>query len=394
MDITALLWGLGGTAGLAWLGLLLVWGGFWRCDQRLDGTLPDLATWPDVVAIVPARNEADVLPTSLTSLLTQTYPGPLQIVLVDDQSTDGTGRVAQDLAAQAGASHRLQLIPGTPLPAGWSGKLWAMEQGLNWVRARPAGPTYLLLTDADIAHDPDNLRQLVSKAEREHLALVSLMVKLRCQSQWEKLLIPAFVFFFQKLYPFPWVNTPQRRLAAAAGGCILVRHDTLEQAGGLAVLREALIDDCTLAQKIKAQNPRIWLGLTETTFSLRPYDTLDSVWRMVARTAYTQLAYSPWLLVGSVLGMTWLYLLAPAGLWGSLAAGRPALALLFLVTWGLMTLAYLPTVRFYRLSPLWAVTLPLTGFLYTLMTLDSARRHYQGRGGAWKGRVYPAVGKP
>jgi hopene-associated glycosyltransferase HpnB len=240
----------------------------------------------------------------------------------------------------------------------------------------------------------DNLKQLVTKAEQEHLDLVSLMVLLRCQSFWEKLLIPAFVFFFQKLYPFPWVNQPQHSMAAAAGGCILVRREALIAVGGIEVIRKALIDDCALGAAIKGnrkadgQTGRIWLGLTTTTTSLRPYPSLQSIWEMVARTAFTQLGYSFALLFLSLVGMTLLYALAPAGLLLGWATGKWAIALSFGLAWLFMTIAYWPTIRLYKLSPLWALTLPFVGILYTLMTLDSAMRHIQGRGGAWKGRVY------
>jgi hopene-associated glycosyltransferase HpnB len=376
---------------LIWLVLLLAWGQFWRSDQRLPEVTSTLEEWPDVCAIVPARNEADVLPQSLKSLLTQDYPGNFTVILVDDQSTDGTGSVAQQIAVGLGQASALQVVTTDSLPAGWAGKLWAMHQGVEVLQQQGDSP-YLLFTDADIYHAPDNVRALVAKAEQEHRDLVSLMVLLRCETLWEKLLIPAFVFFFQKLYPFRWVNNPQRQRAAAAGGCILLRSQALQAAGGLIAIKDALIDDCSLAAEVKSLGPSgtIWLGLTSSTISLRPYTTLGSIWTMVARTAFTQLNYSPLLLIGSIVGMSLVYWVPPLSLLYGCVAGDKGVALAGVITWLLMSLAYWPTIRLYRLSPLWTLTLPLIALLYNLMTLDSARRHWQGKGGAWKGRVYPA----
>lgn len=377
-----------------WVGLLLMWGQFWRCDQRLDDPIVSPAQTetplPAICAVIPARNEADMLPSTLRSLLAQTYPGPFQIVLVDDHSTDGTTDVARKTAAALGQSDRLTVLPAEPLPPGWTGKLWAMEQGTRLAQTLSPAPAYLLLTDADIQHDPGNLWQLVAKAQQDQLDLVSLMVRLRCQSSWEKLLIPAFVFFFQKLYPFPLVNRPDSPMAAAAGGCMLIRQVTLAKIGGVAAVRQALIDDCALAQAVKGQDRkgRIWLGLTQSTRSLRPYDTLDTIWDMVTRTAYTQLNYSPLLLMGTLIGMTLVYLVPPIAAITGLLTGNWLIALIGFVTWLLMGLAYLPTIRLYQLSPLWAFSLPAIAVLYTLMTLDSAMRHWRGQGGGWKGRTY------
>ncbi|MDX2244901.1 MAG: glycosyltransferase [Leptolyngbyaceae cyanobacterium bins.302] len=425
-----------------WVGLLTLWGGFWTCDQRLEEgkgarrkasgirhqelgirspesgvrsqelsihspthplihssthpfpnpqPLTPNSNLPFVCAVIPARNEADMIPHALRSLLQQDYPGQFQIVLVDDQSTDGTGDVAQKTAAELGKTEQLTVIQAEPLPAGWTGKLWAMEQGDRYTQTLSPQPEYLLFTDADIEHDRGNLSQLVAKATQDKLELISLMVLLRCQSFWEKLLIPAFVFFFQKLYPFPLVNNPNSKIAAAAGGCILIRHDALAKIGGLQILRQALIDDCSLAKAVKGTTPTshgIWLGLTQTTRSLRPYDSLQTIWDMVARTAYTQLNYSPSLLVGTVFGMTLVYLVSPIATFTGLFTANWMLGLAGLAGWALMTLAYLPTIRLYRLSPLWAVNLPAIALLYNLMMIDSAIRHWRGKGGSWKGRVY------
>ena len=275
---------------LIWLYLLGWRGGFWQADQRLAENLPTLITYPSIIAVVPARNEADVLPVSLNSLLTQDYPGNFSVILVDDRSTDGTAEVAQEIAENINQSERLTIISGEPLPGGWSGKLWAMEQGIQYIKKLSIVPDYLLFTDADIKHHPTNLKELAAKAVSEDLDLVSLMVLLRCESFWEKFLIPAFVFFFQKLYPFPWVNDPINKLAAAAGGCILIHHTALERMGGLPTISQTLIDDCSLAAAVKSSQPgtKIWLGLTDKTCSLRDYPSLKSLWDLVARTAFTQ----------------------------------------------------------------------------------------------------------
>ena len=379
----------------AWVWLLLLHGRFWLADQRLPASTPAPARWPAVVAVVPARNEADVIGQAIAGHLAQDYPGAFRVILVDDESADGTAAVARAAAGERAA--RLTILRAPPREPGWVGKLWALESGLRSV-ATP--PTYWWLTDADIGHPPDTLRRLVAKAEADRRALVSLMVKLWCQSAWERLLIPAFVFFFQKLYPFPRANDDRARLAAAAGGCVLLRADTLAAAGGLAAMKSAVIDDCTLAALVKPAARRqglgIWLGLADggperASRSLRPYAGLGEIWKMVARSAYTQLRHNPLLLLGTTLGMALLYLAPPLltltwpwhgdALAGGLAAGA----------WLLLATSEAPTLRLYGLSPLRGLLLPLAGLLYAAMTLDSARRHWRGRGATWKGRV--AAGK-
>jgi hopene-associated glycosyltransferase HpnB len=339
-----------------------------------------------VCVIIPARNEADVIPVSLRSLLLQDYPGKFTIFLVDDQSSDGTAHIAEGVAYALDKTQQLQIVTSTSLPPGWTGKLWAMEQGLQ--TASTLTPDYFLLTDADIEHDPSNLHRLVAKAEAQKLDLVSIMVRLRCQSFWEQLLIPAFVFFFQKLYPFSWVNNPKKANAAAAGGCILIHSEALNRIGGLQIIRQALIDDCSLAKAVKSTHGKIWLGLSTLTYSLRPYDSLKTIWDMVARSAYTQLNYSPFLLIGSLLGMTLVYLLPPIAIIFGLVLGNWIITLISFIGYLLMTFAYFPIIRFYKCSPVFAFSLPIIAFLYTSMTIDSALQHWQGRGGAWKGRVY------
>ncbi len=391
---------------IIWVILLVNRGGFWQINPVLETEeeKTPLSSLPKICAIIPARNEANLLPATLTSLFSQNYPGRFEIFLVDDNSTDGTRETAIAIAAGLQKTPQLHVIHGQPLPVGWSGKLWAVEQGIR--QASELEPDYFLLTDADILHDINNLHRLVTKAVRENLDLASIMVRLRCESFWEKLLIPAFVFFFQKLYPFQWVNNPQKSTAAAAGGCILIRRQALERIGGIECVRQALIDDCALAKKVKlgvgngerekrqqedsSPTPSlpIWLGLSSLTKSLRSYDSLDSVWDMVARTAFTQLNYSPFLLLGTLLGMFLVYLVSPLGLILGLLMGNWFVAGFGLLGWLLMSLAYFPTVNFYQCSPLFAFCLPIIGLLYTLMTFDSALRHWQGKGGAWKGRVY------
>ncbi|KAM3097233.1 glycosyltransferase [Phormidesmis sp. 146-12] len=371
-----------------WIYLLCFRGQFWRTDQRLHAShLTPQASRPSVCVIIPARNEADLLSATLRSLLTQDYSGSLQIFLVDDHSTDGTADVARETAATLGKSDQLQILSAAPLPTGWTGKLWALDQGIQ--KAMTLQPDYFLLTDADIEHDRTNLQQLIDKAESDDRELVSLMVRLRCQSVWEQLLIPAFVFFFEKLYPFRWINQPDNKTAGAAGGCSLIRREAMVRIGGIQAIRQALIDDCALAQVIKLSgSKRIWLGLTESAHSLRPYDSLETIWNMVARTAFTQLNYSPLLLMGTLIGMTIVYLVPLIGAIFGFVTGLWLFAFINLFTYLLMSMMYLPIIRFYR-CPVWlAFCLPAIGFLYTLMTLDSARCHWQGKGGSWKGRVY------
>jgi hopene-associated glycosyltransferase HpnB len=378
-----------------WVGLIGWRGQFWQADQRLKVQVTDLQVWPSVCAVIPARNEAKLLPITLRSLLLQDYPGSFELILVDDQSTDGTATIAKTVAQALEKPQELHLLCAEPLPPAWTGKLWALEQGIRYAQMLTPPPDYFLLTDADIEHEAGNLRALVAKAKQENLDLVSLMVLLRCQSFWEQLLIPAFVFFFQKLYPFRWVNDPELPTAAAAGGCILIAREALSRVGGIQTVRQALIDDCALAQAVKSNaqyNPdvkgRIWLGLSSSTRSLRPYPSLATIWEMVTRTAFTQLNYSPWLLLGTLIAMTLIYAVPPAGVVVGGLTGNWYGAIAGLLGWLLMAWAYLPTIQFYKCSPWLAFCLPAIALVYTLMTLGSALRHWRGQGGAWKGRVY------
>lgn len=373
----------------AWLYLLLFNGGFWLSGEREEAEqnkYPEPRVWPRVTAVIPARNEADMLPASLTSLVQQNYPGAFSIVLVDDQSTDGTADVARAIAA---ASQReITIIGGTPLPPRWTGKVWAMHQGIATASAGDAPPDYLLLTDADIGYRPDVLKSLVIGSTANGRAMTSVMAKLKCDSLAERWLVPAFIFFFEMLYPFRRVNRRGDRTAAAAGGCMLVDRTALERAGGIAAIRGALIDDCALGKLLKTQGP-IWLGLSDRVLSLRPYETFDDIRRMVARSAYAQLRYSPILLAGTVFAMLAIYVAPPVL---AVLGGYPA-NMLAAVTYLLMFIAYQPTLRFYNRSPLWGLALPLIAMAYVGFTLDSAYQHVRGRGGLWKGRVQAEVGR-
>jgi hopene-associated glycosyltransferase HpnB len=358
-----------------WLYLLLLHRGFWLLRERDTAAVTQPAAWPSVVAVVPARNEADVIQQSVGSLVAQEYPGPFHIVLVDDLSDDGSADLARGLG-----SDRLTVLAGGPRPSGWTGKLWAMQQGSDL--ATTLQPEFFWFTDADIAHSPDNLRQLVARAESGGRVLVSLMARLHCKSTAEHFLIPAFVFFFDMLFPFGAVNNPRSKVAAAAGGCMLARRAALEKAGGIAAIRHNIIDDCALGRAMKAQGP-VWLGLTDRAVSLRPYPHISDIRHMVTRTAYAQLGYSPLVLVGTLLGLAMVYL-APV-MTALFAWGVSQLAGWF--AWIIMAVMFQPILRFYRLSPLWGLALPLIGVFYAAFTLESAFMHWAGKGGMWKGRA-------
>ncbi len=403
-------------AAAAWAYLLLFHGGFWRARETdaAAAAAPAPAEWPTVVAVVPARDEAAVIGLSLASLLAQNYPGHFRIVLVDDNSTDATATIARATphpcylrlhlplpqgervsagqlppsplegegnAQRSGARERergrLTILHGTPLPPNWTGKLHAVAQGI----AAAPDAAYLWLTDADIAHAPDTLASLVARATADTLVLGSLMARLRTATLAERAIVPAFVFFFQMLYPFSRVNRPANPIAAAAGGCMLIRADALARAGGIASIRGALIDDCAMGRLMKRQGP-IRLSLTHRSVSLRAYSWRE-LWAMIARSAYAQLGYSPWLLAGAVAAMAAIFFAPPLL---ALTAASPARAL-GAVAWAAMALAFQPMLRFYRLSPLWAVAIPLIAAFYLAATIASALQHWRGQGGMWKGRA-------
>ena len=369
---------LGIVSILVWLGLIVGWHGFWRADQRLQLKPEALGSWPSVVAVMPARDEAATIPFSLTSLIEQRYAGPYEIVLADDSSSDDTVAMAGRLASETEA--KLTVVEAGPLPAGWAGKIWTLHRGIEEARRRQ--PDYYWLNDADIAHKPQVLASLIAHAENERLALASLMVKLSTHGLWEKLLVPAFIFYFALLYPFRAVNDPSKPIAGAAGGSLLVRRDALEAIGGIAAIKDAIIDDCALARAVKGSGRRIWIGLAERSRSLRRYRRLGDFWAMVTRSAYPQLGYSPLRLALALLGLGLAFLVPPLLL---LTAGAAALA--GLIAWGLMSFAYAPTVQYYGLSPLWAMTLPLAALLFAAMTIASAIGYYRGQPAKWRGRA-------
>jgi hopene-associated glycosyltransferase HpnB len=421
-------------SAVAWLYLVAARGGFWLTSQRLPagmrggGPGPDAGpghgrgpgpargpeAWPAVAAVVPARNEAESLPVTLPALLAQEYPGPFSVFLVDDNSDDETGAIAAELgdkAARDGGAP-LTVVRGRPRPVGWAGKVWAMAQGFaaatgaaatgaaatgaaTGTGATGAAPRYVLFTDADIAWGPHALRDLVAAAEADDRALLSQMALLRAETGWERLIVPAFVYFFAQLYPFRKVNDPKSGTAAAAGGCMLVRRSALEAVGGLEPIKGALIDDVALGTLLKKHGNRTWLGLTTDISSARPYPDLASLWHMIARSAYVQLRYNPLLLAGTLAGLLLLYVAPPAGVLAALIAaaagaggGTVAVAgLAGLAGWALMTASYVPMLRLYRLSAFRSPTLPLIALLYAAMTADSARRHYSGRAVSWRGRA-------
>lgn len=357
-----------------WVGLLAARDGFWLARETDEEPVAEPKAWPDVIAVVPARDEADVIRRAIGSLVAQDYPGSLRIVLVDDGSTDGTSDIAR-----AAGSDRLTVVSGSPPPRDWTGKLWAMQNGIE---EAGTSPRYLWFTDADIEHAPSALRSLVARAEHDGLAMNSLMAELRCESVAEKAFVPAFVFFFQMLYPFARVNRPSSRLAAAAGGCMLVNRASLESAGGLSPIKDAIIDDCALGALMKSEGP-IRLTLTRRCRSIRPYGGWREIGAMISRSAYAQLGYSPLLLLGTLAGMGFVYVnplvLAVAGPGWLHGAGC--------VAWLMMAIAFQPMLRFYGRSPIWGFALPLIGLFYLGATWRSAWQHWQGHGGMWKGRA-------
>ncbi|HKU24308.1 MAG TPA: glycosyltransferase [Candidatus Sulfotelmatobacter sp.] len=358
---------------LIWIYLIAARGRFWRVALPV---IPTLKSAPAVSVIIPARNEAEVIAGAVRSLLRQDYPGPLQIFVVDDHSSDPTAEIVRGIAS---ADERIALLQSAPLTSGWTGKMWALAQGVEQAAKSP--PEYFLFTDADIVHAPDSVASLVALAQAGNRDMVSMMVKLHCESFAEHLLIPAFVFFFFMLYPPEWVNNLDFRTAAAAGGDILIRSDALTRIGGIAAIRNELIDDCALAREVKRGGP-IWLGLTEKAWSIRPYDNFGVIGRMISRNAFYQLRHSLWLLVGTILGLAITYIAPPVAiLFGSWAAFLGGAG------WLMMSLAFWPILRFYSLSPLWAPALPLIAAFYGGATLHSAVQYWMGTGGEWKGRV-------
>lgn len=375
---------------LAWIGLLTGRGNYWRADQRLERA-PSPKQWPAIAVIIPARDESDTIGPVISSHMACRYRGNLTIILVDDQSSDGTGHIAKTAAqASANTDVTFHLITASHLPNGWTGKLWALQQGLEAAKTMAPEAQYLLLTDADIVHAPDTLQNLVAKAEYDGTSLTSLMARLDCRGFWGNLAVPAFIYFFQKLYPFQWSNDPWHKMAASAGGCALVRRRALDRTGGVKAIKGALIDDCALARNIKgASERRTWLGLADReVISLRDNKSLASIWTMVARTAFTQLDYSWLQLIATIIAMTLIYLAAPLIILTSGYHGSTSAASIALAAWVIQAITYRPTTKLYGQHWLFVFTLPISAFLYTMMTISSGWQHFRQRGGAWKGRQY------
>ena len=375
-----------GCAGLLiWLSLALFRGGFWRLAKCF---LPEHSEGREparVAAVIPARNEAESIASAVNSLLSQNYAGSIRVIVVDDDSSDGTASVAFEAAATVNARERLTVLRSERLQPGWTGKLWAVSQGIR--EAMKWNPDYLLLTDADIVHDKSNVAQLVAWAEEQSLDLTSLMVKLNCASTADRLLMPAFVYFFFLLYPPRWTSQAKRRTASAAGGCMLVRPEALERIGGIGAIRGEIIDDCALARALKQTGSRLWIGLSKSTQSRRAYGSFGEIGQMISRTAFNQLRHSTAILAGTIAGLIVTYLL-PVML---LMTGRPLAAILGGAAWLLMAATYLPMVRFYGLPIIWTLTLPFAAAFYMAATIHSAWKHWTGRGGEWKGRAQDMV---
>ncbi len=373
---------------LIWIYLLWGRGGFWRVSRNLaPQTIPPPPPAKHLVVVIPARDEAAGIAAAVKSLLNQEFPTPLHIIVVDDGSTDGTAGVAHAAALQAGKANQLTVIEGQPLPPGWTGKLWAVSQGV--AHAQALSPDYLLFTDADIQHANRSVAGLLSTPEAGRFDLASYMVKLACVSAAEKALIPAFVYFFLQLYPPAWISSPAHATAGAAGGCILIRADALQRIGGISAIRSEVIDDCALARAVKRSGGQVWMRLTDSAASVRSYGSFREIGRMISRTAFNQLQHSALLLLGAVLGLFFTYLLPPL----LMLSGRPLPILFGISAWLLMSISYLPMVRFYGVSKLWSLCLPAIAALYTAATIHSALRYWSGQGGQWKGRVQDVRGR-
>jgi hopene-associated glycosyltransferase HpnB len=358
-----------------WINLLVARGQFWRVHEDPPEPRP-LENWPRVVVIVPARNEAATISHAISSLAKQDYPGEFSIIIVDDHSEDATAALAQQAANTSGVLRRVKIHSAAPLAPGWTGKLWALNEGIRVATNHSA--EFFWFTDADIEHAPDTLRRLVSRAEQESLDLASLMVLLQAKTIPERLLIPPFLYFFLMLYPPRWIVDSKTRTAGAAGGCILLRR-----IGGIVAIRGEVIDDCALARAVKKSGGKVWMGLTRASVSLRSYETFAGIRDLIARTAFTQLHYSFLLLIATLAGLLVTYLLA----WISFFTLDDPGWILASTAISIMTATYGTTVRFYGLPWLWALTLPFAAIFYGYATFLSAVRYWLGRGGQWKGRA-------
>jgi len=379
MPLVAVIFGL--LCAVAWIYLLAAHGNFWKVWRLGSHVSPADTVNGTIAVVIPARDEAEVIGATVQSLLEQSCAPAVRVFVVDDHSADGTAEVARQAAQACGRAEAVMVISGRALPAGWTGKLWAVQQGVE--QAARIDPDFLLLTDADIHHGRSSVATLVAIAESGNYDLASFMVKLHCRSFAEKLLIPAFVFFFFMLYPPEWIGDIRRKVAGAAGGCMMIRPQALQKAGGMASIRGQIIDDCALAKAVKASGGRVWLGVTPDTMSTREYVSFGEIERMISRTAFNQLRHSATLLIASIAGLAIAYLL-PLAL---LLSGNTMLVALGALCWLLMAIAYAPMVRFYGLSAAWALTLPAPASFYMIATVHSAVKFWSGRGGEWKGRA-------
>ena len=363
-----------------WVYLFFLRGSFWQLQEDTTNT-ESLDRWPRVVAVVPARNEAETIARSIASLSKQDYPGEFSVIVVDDHSEDGTAALALKAAEEAGAPGQISGHSAADLPSGWTGKVWAMDEGVR--AAANKAPEFFWFTDADIEHAPDTLRRLVSSAEKESLDLASLMVLLQARTFPERLLIPPFLYFFLMLYPPRWIADPKTRTAGAAGGCILLRRSALEGIGGLAAIRGEVIDDCALARAVKKSGGKIWMGLTRASVSLRSYGSFSEIRDLIARTAFTELRYSFFLLIATLIALFVTYVLPLI----SFFQGEDPAWFLAATAICLMAVSFGVTVRFYNLRFFWALTLPVAATFYAYATCVSALRYGLGRGAQWKGRA-------
>ncbi len=387
--LSALSFILASLALAIWVYLLLGRGGFWLTTTYDDlQPQPAATSWPGIAVVVPARNEAESIADCVVTILQQPYPGAMSMVLIDDQSSDDTAALARKAAASIGATDRLTVLAGRDLPSGWTGKMWAVQQGLDHVASWTEQPEFVLLTDADIVYSGDVVMRLVARAQSKNLAMASIMAKLRCVSFAERFLIPAFIFFFEMLYPFSWVARANHATAAAAGGCLLARWSALQKIGGISSIRGALIDDCTLGAKLKTQGP-IWLGFSNYVRSVRPSERIEQVGRMISRSAFAQLRYSVAILIG-VMALMALVFLVPVAV---TLCGNGINRVFAGLSWLLMALAFQPTLRYYEQSPFWGLALPAIASAYMVFTINSAYQHFRGRGGLWKGRVQANVSR-
>jgi hopene-associated glycosyltransferase HpnB len=363
-----------------WVYLFFLRGGFWQFQEDKTEPAP-LERWPRVVAIVPARNEAETIARSVASLLKQDYPGEFSVIVVDDHSEDGTAAIALQAGEESGASRRIAVHRASELPPGWTGKLWALNEGVQ--EAAKQEPEFFWFTDADIEHAPDTLRRLVYRAEKDSLDLASLMVLLQAKTFPERLLIPPFLYFFLMLYPPRWIADPNARAAGAAGGCILLRRSALERIGGLAAIRGEVIDDCALARAVKKSGGKTSMGLTRASVSLRSYGSFSEIRDLIARTAFTQLRYSFFLLIATLIALFVTYILPLI----SFFQGEDPAWFLAATAICLMAVSFGVTVRFYNLKFFWTLTLPVAATFYAYATCVSALRYWLGHGGQWKGRA-------